>query len=311
MNGGTDGFGWAELHPTVGTCWRGGWPSGTVEPNRRTFDFELVFFASGRCRVITGGGTRTAEAGSVLILPPDLVHCTVADTRVTRWCVHFDWRGDCPLHGTGGIPYVFSGENRPFPAEWVAAAPEGFPADFPFFRRLPEADLPGFRRLSDALFEESGGPTGPLRRNGVLAEVLAWIFADCPDGASEGNPLRRGGMLFRAKERLDAGVEDAALRIEDVASELGITPNHLAKLFRRELGQPPRAYLLNRRLSLAESLLAGGGVSVREAAFRCGFDDANYFSRVFRRKRGQSPSVWRSRQPGGAVPRFSAGKFNS
>jgi len=71
------------------------------------------------------------------------------------------------------------------------------------------------------------------------------------------------------------------------------------KLFPNSL-QPPTGrsfraaceFLLKCRILYAASLLTEPGMSVKEVAFRCHFDDVSSFSRLFRKKMGVSPSAY-------------------
>ena len=57
------------------------------------------------------------------------------------------------------------------------------------------------------------------------------------------------------------------------------------------LGMTPHAYLVQRRLALARSLLAGGQ-SIAEAATAAGFADQAHLTRVFRRCLGYTPAAY-------------------
>ena len=77
--------------------------------------------------------------------------------------------------------------------------------------------------------------------------------------------------------------------------------DYLRKLFQQEMGQTPLKYMIDLRMKKAKSMLAAawtGEYSVAEVAEHCGFSDALYFSRVFKKYYGCSPSefVKRSRE---------------
>lgn len=57
----------------------------------------------------------------------------------------------------------------------------------------------------------------------------------------------------------------------------------------------PHEYQMGLRMELARRMLSGGGETVTEIAFSCGFEDSNYFSRYFRKHHGESPLGWRKR----------------
>jgi AraC-like DNA-binding protein len=64
--------------------------------------------------------------------------------------------------------------------------------------------------------------------------------------------------------------------------------------FRDVLGRSPIRYLTDWRMHLAEDLLATTDLSVASVARRVGYDAEEAFSRAFKRRHGDSPSIWRS-----------------
>ena len=86
----------------------------------------------------------------------------------------------------------------------------------------------------------------------------------------------------------------SGITMADVAEEVGITEKYLYKLFRRELGTTPMEYLNQCRIHRAEMLLTTTALSIAEIARQCGFEDAGYFSRFYRRQRGRSPTQYRA-----------------
>ena len=68
------------------------------------------------------------------------------------------------------------------------------------------------------------------------------------------------------------------------------------RVFTALIGTSADRYLIRLRLSHAEALLAGTDLPMTEVAERSGFDDSNYFSRVFRRNRGCSPREYRKQR---------------
>jgi signal transduction histidine kinase/AraC-like DNA-binding protein/DNA-binding response OmpR family regulator len=79
----------------------------------------------------------------------------------------------------------------------------------------------------------------------------------------------------------------------EIAESIGVSENHLSRIFRRELGISPWDYLNRYRIKQAKELLASTEDSITSVALQVGFNDPAYFSRVFRRQAGQSPSAFR------------------
>jgi AraC-like DNA-binding protein len=82
------------------------------------------------------------------------------------------------------------------------------------------------------------------------------------------------------------------ISIEHMSAMLGYHRTHLCKLFKKTTGLSPMQYLLKIRMQRAEQLLATS-MTIDQIASSVGFGDALYFSRKFRKWRGQSPSEYR------------------
>jgi two-component system response regulator YesN len=75
-----------------------------------------------------------------------------------------------------------------------------------------------------------------------------------------------------------------------LAHEMGVTPQYMNPLFRKELGMTPSELVNRERVHFASRLMAAEGLSVKEAAARAGYNDQFYFSRVFKRIMNYPPS---------------------
>lgn len=115
-----------------------------------------------------------------------------------------------------------------------------------------------------------------------------------------GETLRARAEIHQPKatRRLREQIEKRIFGRMDLAtmSELcGKSPSQTIRLFRREWGQTPYQYLLGRKIEAAEVMLADTVKPVKEIAADLGFQDEFYFSSLFKRKTGQSPSARRAR----------------
>lgn len=95
-----------------------------------------------------------------------------------------------------------------------------------------------------------------------------------------------------AKEVIDTRFNEK-LSLSEIASDLYISPDYLRQLFRKRFGLSPIHYLLHRRIEAAQLLLTSTALSVQEIGRRCGFENPYYFSRMFRKLAGRSPSEFR------------------
>lgn len=81
--------------------------------------------------------------------------------------------------------------------------------------------------------------------------------------------------------------------LQELSVMLGISQAHLSRAFRAKTGLAPIEYLTNVRLEHSMHLLTTTSLTIGEIAVQCGFDNGNYFSKVFRHKLKVSPSQYR------------------
>ena len=102
------------------------------------------------------------------------------------------------------------------------------------------------------------------------------------------------GALGRAAAYVREHRADRDLSLAGAAAWAGVTPGHLSALFRKKLGVTFTEYVTARRMELARTLLRDGGLTVEQAAWRSGFSDARYFSTLFKRTQGCTPTQFRA-----------------
>lgn len=79
--------------------------------------------------------------------------------------------------------------------------------------------------------------------------------------------------------------------LSETARYCSVSVEHLSRSFKRQTGVGFNEYLSLLRLKRAEELLVNQpGVSISDIAFKCGFNDSNYFSSVFKKAYGITPS---------------------
>lgn len=91
---------------------------------------------------------------------------------------------------------------------------------------------------------------------------------------------------------IERGSAPERLSLSHVSAALGVSASHMSRTFKRETGLTFEHYLAERRVRHARRLLLDPLNNVSEVARRCGFTDASYFARVFRKFSGCSPSEY-------------------
>ncbi len=83
------------------------------------------------------------------------------------------------------------------------------------------------------------------------------------------------------------------LSLEEVASHVNISPTYFSKKFKSSTGFGYKEYLINVRIQEASNMLLETNESINEIAFKCGFNDGDYFGNAFKRAKGISPLKYR------------------
>ncbi|WP_461206239.1 helix-turn-helix domain-containing protein [Clostridium sp. DL1XJH146] len=83
--------------------------------------------------------------------------------------------------------------------------------------------------------------------------------------------------------------------IKEVATEIGLTTSYMSTLFKKSTGQTYKDYLINYRLLKAKELLSNTTESVATISRKVGYENENYFSKIFKIKVGVTPSQYRSK----------------
>ena len=85
----------------------------------------------------------------------------------------------------------------------------------------------------------------------------------------------------------------APISLRDVADAVGYSAAHLTDTFRRCTGTPVTAWIIERRIHAAATLLREAGTDVVTACESAGFRDLGYFNRQFVRHVGMTPARYR------------------
>lgn len=86
------------------------------------------------------------------------------------------------------------------------------------------------------------------------------------------------------------------VRLKQLADCCNISPNYFHKLFRESLNTTPANYISLLRMNAALPLLVNNEYNIKEIAYRLGFYDDAYFSRVFKNHYGITPGEYRKRR---------------
>lgn len=105
-------------------------------------------------------------------------------------------------------------------------------------------------------------------------------------------------IVEMAKEYIQEHYSDEDLSLNQVASQVNISPNHLSAMFRQKTGHTFIRYLTDVRMNKAKELLKCTNMRSNEISEAVGYKDPHYFSHLFKKNQGCTPIQYRE---GGAA----------
>lgn len=154
---------------------------------------------------------------------------------------------------------------------------------------------PGFDHLIDFWMHalvRLRSQTANLLSEGVLFCTLSYL------GGEETTEARKDveGTFQMLADYVDAHYRDPDLSLKKLAVLFSYTEKYLSHLFKQKMKVGFSNYLNNLRLRYATELISQGVCSVTQISVMCGYTDPLYFSRLFKKKTGVSPSAQIKRQ---------------
>jgi len=229
---------------------------------------ELLYIKKGRMYITHGSDSVEVGVGKLVIMAPNVFHAGYTRDEAAEYdALMFDVR-------------AFYNETAPC------------------------------KRLLPAIFE------GKTIFRPVLdsKELIDCVGSLCRDSAQETldttanvyrllNLLYQNALLEYRAEPIHADIRKIMDYLEENATQelsipllckqFGYTPAYLCRKFKNVTGLPPMSYLKLYRLELAQERLRNSTASINSIAAECGFLDANYFTRCFKKHFGVSPLAYR------------------
>lgn len=99
-------------------------------------------------------------------------------------------------------------------------------------------------------------------------------------------------LIERVRSFIDEHMSDDTITIPDIAQAMGMSRASFFARFKQLTDISPQDYLTHYRIEHAKRLLSRGDLTIAECAYKSGFSDPKYFSRVFKKTEGISPSAF-------------------
>ncbi|MCR5686623.1 MAG: response regulator [Lachnospiraceae bacterium] len=132
-------------------------------------------------------------------------------------------------------------------------------------------------------------------------ELKAWFLEKMRTAAlnmTTGTSDHTHHLVKQAIEYIDknAGKE---ISLNEISEKLNISSYYFSKLFKEEMKEGFVEYLTRTRVEKAKEMLKDPARSIKEVGSDCGYSDPNYFSRIFKKATGMTPTEYRERAGSG------------
>ncbi|MCE5255420.1 MAG: AraC family transcriptional regulator [Spirochaetaceae bacterium] len=133
----------------------------------------------------------------------------------------------------------------------------------------------------------------PLYQVKASARILSLISDVIAFERRKAQPNQSEQLVEQAKFLMEENIYDD-IDLNSIAERLGVSTSRLNEVFKTYTSMTPYQYYIHIKMHMAKILLAEGDLSVKEVAFKLGFQDQYHFSRLFKSKTGIAPSQWKS-----------------
>ena len=86
------------------------------------------------------------------------------------------------------------------------------------------------------------------------------------------------------------------ITLQDIARECRCSSSYISHMFNKHMGYNVKTFINMLRVNKAKDLLMNPGIRITDIAMECGYTDSNYFSTIFRKITGKTPSEYREEQ---------------
>ncbi len=240
----------------------------SVAVGRTLDEYQIVYITKGRGIFEANKRTHVIVPGSIMVIFPGVPHHYKPEYEV-GWMEY--WVGFKGPHADALCAQGFLSPKKPL-----------------FEVGLQNSLLAIYTQIFELV--QSQQPLYQIRASSLVLTLIAEILAS-----------ERKAVQYTHSEQL---VEKAKFLMEEkiygdinlngIGDMLGVSTSHLNAVFKSYTAMTPYQYAISIKIRKAKELLERDDLPIKEVAFRLGFDDPYYFSRLFKKKTGISPSRWSS-----------------
>ena len=217
---------------------------------------------------ISGHGTMTIDSqniqfhpGQIFIIPPDTLHGKESGDGFWDLCMTVK-----DMRPIGDMNFKIFEDD-----------------DSGNIAKLMEIALDVYENKSSVSAERVGVILNALAES--IYQILSALFS---------SRRQKNLRIDRFIERMEANISNPGFELSEEVEKYGYNPVYFREMFKKATGKTPVSYFNQMRIDYAKKLFHHYGTSrtIKDIGLACGFTDPYYFSRVFKKVTGMSPSTF-------------------
>lgn len=152
-----------------------------------------------------------------------------------------------------------------------------------------------YDHILDTLYEIAASESyiKDMKINEQFASILSLLMEESWSTAKSDHKNPAGKRSLQdVKEYIDMHFSER-ITLDDLTGRFFINKYYLTRIFKEQFGLSVNNYILQQRITHAKHLLRFSELSIEEIGIRCGIQDPNYFSRIFKKVEGITPGEYR------------------
>ena len=254
------------------------------EGERHDF-WELVYVDKGQVEICSEHTVKTLSQGELIFHRPNEFHAVRAQNSSPNFLVISFVCTSPAMSHFEGFHTVLEKELKPFFSSIMHEAEKTF--------EIPKND-PSLRKLKK---KENAAIGGEQLIKLYLEELLILLVRRIVE--------KKGSTVFPSKESMEShlvtdikdyieGKTTEVFRISELCKNIGYSKSYLSRIFHEQTGQTLVTYAIKAKVKKAKQLIREGNLNFTQISDLLAFDNPQYFSRVFKRIVGMTPTEFKA-----------------
>ena len=148
------------------------------------------------------------------------------------------------------------------------------------------------KTFTSETFDNAFATMSTINDTKLIKEFAQKFLMECTQAVSSVKKAEENPIIKKVCAYVDENLS-SDISLETAADFVGVSSFYLSKLFKEEKGETFINFISDKRLEKSRQLLSETSLSIKEITAEVGYNDQNYFSRIFKTKYGLSPKEYR------------------